>query len=160
MILSPPFIREHGYLSFFLLFLWTFLCPHLFLSLFSLFQYFFSTFVSYPCHICKDCGERSCLKSWSIYLVEMERHVFAYFQCRSIAYIWWSVRDLDLKSMIKFSTKVNKVWQRSKQRQAAYVEGFQHITWYLALVGNLTIEEKWGYGFCYFIKTRNLQELT
>jgi len=32
------------------------------------------------------------------------RHVFAYFQSRSIAYIWWSVCDLDLKSMIKFST--------------------------------------------------------
>jgi hypothetical protein len=34
---------------------------------------------------------------------------FAYFQCRSIAFIWWSVRDLDLGSMINFSTRVNKV---------------------------------------------------
>jgi hypothetical protein len=34
---------------------------------------------------------------------------FAYFQCRSIAFIWWSVHDLDLGSMINFSTRVNKV---------------------------------------------------
>jgi hypothetical protein len=80
----------------------------------------------------------------SIYLVEMERHVFAYFPCRSIAYIWWSISDLDLKSMIEFSTQVNKVWQNSKQRQVAYVEGFQYISRYLALVENLTIKEKWG----------------
>ena len=74
--------------------------------------------------------------------MEMERHVFAYFQCRSIAYIWWTVRDNDLGGMINFSTQVNKVRQTSIQNQVAYVEGFQHITWYLALVGNFTIEEK------------------
>ena len=135
------FIWEHGYVSLFFLtfFLWTFLCPHFFLF------FSFSILFHSSCLICKDCGERSCMKTWIIYLVEMERHVFAYFQCRSIAYIWWSVHDLDLKSMIEFSTQVNKVWQISKQKQVAYVEGFQHIAWYLALVGNLTIEEKRGY---------------
>ena len=138
MILSPPFIWEHGYVS--LLFFFFFYgpsCVHIFFS--------FSIRFYSPCLICKDCGERSCLKTWGIYLVEMERHVFAYFQCRSIAYIWWSVCHLDLKSIIKFSTKVNKVWQSSIQKQVAYVEGFQHIAWDLALVGNITIEEKWGY---------------
>ena len=90
-------------------------CVHIFVLSFFLFPYFFHS----PCLICKDCGERSCLETWSIYLVEMERHVFAYFQCRSIAYIWWSVCDLDLRSMINFWTRVNKVWQSSIQKQVA-----------------------------------------
>jgi hypothetical protein len=34
-----------------------------------------------------------------------EKHIFAYSQCRSSRYMW-SVRDLDLKSMISFSTRV------------------------------------------------------
>ena len=127
--------------SFFFSFFYGPSCVHIFVLSFFLFPYFFHS----PCLICKDCGERSCLETWSIYLVEMERYIFAYFQCRSRAYIWWSVCDLDLRSMINFSTRVNKVWQSSIQRQATYVEGFQHIAWYLALVGNLTIEEKWGY---------------
>jgi len=33
----------------------------------------------------------------------------AYSQCRSSAFIWWSVRDLDLASMLNFSTWVNNV---------------------------------------------------
>jgi hypothetical protein len=74
--------------------------------------------------------------------VEIEMQCFAYFLCRSIAFIWWSVRDLDLGSMINFSTRVNKVWQSSIQRQAAYVKGFQHGI--LALVGILTNEK-----YCY-----------
>ena len=82
-----------------------------------------------------------CLNTWSIYLVEIEMHVL----------LTSSVRDLDLGSMINFSTRVNKVWQSSIQRQAAYVEGFQHGI--LALVGILTNEEKYCYKFWSFIKT-------
>jgi hypothetical protein len=37
----------------------------------------------------------------------MEKHVVAYFQCRSSRYMW-SVRDLDLESMISFSTRVTR----------------------------------------------------
>jgi hypothetical protein len=36
-----------------------------------------------------------------------EKHVAAYPQCRSSRYIW-SVHDLDLESMISFSTRVTK----------------------------------------------------
>jgi hypothetical protein len=35
------------------------------------------------------------------------KHVVAYSQCRSSRYMW-SVRDLDLESMISFSTKVTR----------------------------------------------------
>ena len=40
------------------------------------------------------------------------------------------------------------------------MEGFQHITWYLDLVENITIGEKWGYLFLMFYQNKNLQELT
>ena len=53
----------------------------------------------------------------------------AYSQCRSSAYIWWRVCGLDFKSMITFSTWVNKVWQSSTQKHVAYVEGFHHDIW-------------------------------
>jgi hypothetical protein len=80
-------------------------------------------------------------------LMEPNKHIFVQFQCRSrtfldgskwkayfcdysqcssSAYIWWHVRDLDFKSIISFSTRVNKVWQSSKQKQVTYVEGFYH----------------------------------
>ena len=36
-----------------------------------------------------------------------EKHVFAYFQCRSNTYMW-CVRDLDLGNIINLSTRVNK----------------------------------------------------
>jgi hypothetical protein len=35
------------------------------------------------------------------------KYVFAYSQCRSSRYLW-SVRDLDLESMISFSTRVTR----------------------------------------------------
>ena len=35
------------------------------------------------------------------------KHVFAYSQCRSSTYMW-SVRDLDLETMISFSTRVTR----------------------------------------------------
>ena len=44
--------------------------------------------------------------------------------------------------MINFLTWVNKAWQSSMQKQALEVEGFQNVTWYLALVGiSVTIDE-------------------
>ena len=66
-------------------------------------------------------------RTWSIYLVDksikhifvftpsvgvkhfelLEKHVFAYFQCRSSTYMW-CVRDLDLGSMINLSIRINK----------------------------------------------------
>ena len=41
-----------------------------------------------------------------------EKHIFAYFQCRSITYMW-RVRDLDLGNMINLLTRVNKTRQNS-----------------------------------------------
>jgi hypothetical protein len=35
------------------------------------------------------------------------KHVVAYSQCKSSRYMW-SVRDLDLESMIRFSTRVTR----------------------------------------------------
>ena len=35
------------------------------------------------------------------------KHAFAYSQCRSSRYMW-SVRDLDLESMVSFSTRVTR----------------------------------------------------
>ena len=80
----------------------------------------------------------------------------AYSQCRSSAYIWWRVRDLDFKSMITFSTWVNKVWQNSTQKQVTYAEGFIMI---YGLGRNFfTIEEcVWNYGFWHFIRKEILQ---
>ena len=39
----------------------------------------------------------------------------------------WRIRDLDLGSMNKFSTRVNKVSPNSTQVQVAYIEGFKHV---------------------------------
>ena len=47
-------------------------------------------------------------------LVDGSMACFAYSQCRS-SMCMWSVRDLDLGSMINLSTRVNKTWQNSIQ---------------------------------------------
>jgi hypothetical protein len=52
--------------------------------------------------------ERSHIENWSIYLVEMGGMFLRTFSVE-VAYIYmWRVCDLDLGSMIKFSTRVNK----------------------------------------------------
>ena len=55
--------------------------------------------LSYQAYFCvySQCRSRAFLGGW--------KHVFAHSQCRSCRYMW-SVRDLDLESMINFSTRV------------------------------------------------------
>ena len=43
-----------------------------------------------------------------------EKHVVAYSECRSNKYMW-SVRDLDLESMISFSTRVTRFDQTHRR---------------------------------------------
>ena len=60
-----------------------------------------------------------------------EKHVFAYFQCRSSTYMW-HVRGLDLGSMINLSISV---LTKLNTKQVAYVEGLYPKSTYMALVG-------------------------
>ena len=59
-----------------------------------------------------------------------EKHVFAYFQCRSSKYMW-RVRDLDLGSMINSQQDLTKL----NTKQAAYVKGLYPKSTCMALVG-------------------------
>jgi hypothetical protein len=58
-----------------------------------------------------------------------ERHVFATTHSVVVHIFGGVYVTLDFKSMITFSTRVNKVWQSSTQKQVAYVEGFHHDIW-------------------------------
>jgi hypothetical protein len=63
-----------------------------------------------------QCRSKKFLSGWTSMF-------FAYSQCRSNRYMW-SIRDLNLESMINFSTRVNKVWPNSTQIQATNCRRF------------------------------------
>ena len=123
-------------------------------SFFSLLFFFLSLFLFLMIDSCLFLHQNSWERYWlgfrAFILMEPNKHIFvhsqcrsrtflewswwkacfcAYSQCRSSAYIWWRVRDLDFKSMITFSTWVNRVWQSSIQKQVSYVDGFHHDNW-------------------------------
>jgi hypothetical protein len=62
-----------------------------------------------------------------------EKHVFAYFQCRSSTYMS-CVRDLDLESMINLSNKGQQDLTKLNTKKAAYVESLYHERTYMTLV--------------------------
>ena len=93
------------------------------------FQYFSLSFMNNSLHspclfFCNwNFSRETFTRTWSIYPIKHifvyilsvgvehfwvdEKHVFAYSQRRSSRYIW-SIRDLDLESMISFSTRVTR----------------------------------------------------
>ena len=115
--------------------LWNIFCENM-CYLYSHFFFFFSfllwtSFVSIfyilhnPCLFLQQLLREILSRTWSIYSDKTqqtnlsfpsvgaehfevdEKHVFAYFQYRSITYMW-RIRDLDLGNMINLSTRVNK----------------------------------------------------
>ena len=116
------FCENMGYLYFILLFFFSYL---FFLSL------FFFLMIASCLFLQQNFWERYQQGFRAFILMEPNKHIFvhsqcrsrtfldgseskacfcAYSQCRSNAYIWWRMHDLYFKSMIAFSTRVNKVW--------------------------------------------------
>jgi hypothetical protein len=109
--------------SYFFLFLFFYLLGHL--SIFLILYFCIATYLSLALRIWREdnykelrafipnnffcvfsqCRSKTFLSGWTSMF-------FVYSQCRSSRYMW-SVRDLNLESMINFLTRVNKVWPNS-----------------------------------------------
>ena len=91
-------------------------------------------------HLLKTYLERDhTFRTWSIYFVANEWHVFAYFQCRSSTYMW-CVCDLNLGIMISLSTRATRLDKTQHKASSLYRK---LISWKI-IYGFCTNYHHWG----------------